>query len=60
MRLDTLEPGMIREVSASIGAWLIAQGYAKSEMRSAPREGQRQSVVNLPPDVAHERRRNPR
>jgi len=34
--LDKLAPGMIREVSASIGSWLIAQGYAELEMRSTP------------------------
>jgi hypothetical protein len=31
--LDLLEPGTVREVSASIGSWLIAQGYALPEMR---------------------------
>ena len=31
--LDTLRPGSVREVSASIGTWLMAQGYAELEMR---------------------------
>ena len=29
-----MRPGSVREVSPSIGAWLIAQGYAEPEMRS--------------------------
>jgi hypothetical protein len=33
VRLDSMKPGMIREVSASIGAWLIAERYAVPEMR---------------------------
>jgi hypothetical protein len=37
VRLDTLVPGTIRDVSASIGSWLIAEGYAEPEMRAAPR-----------------------
>jgi hypothetical protein len=31
--MDGLAPGMIREVSASIGSWLIVRGYAEPEMR---------------------------
>ena len=31
--LDLFLPGMVRDVSSSLGAWLIAQGYALSEMR---------------------------
>jgi hypothetical protein len=34
VRLDNMEPGTVREVSASIGAWLIAQRYADAEMRN--------------------------
>ena len=33
MTLDRFEPGTVREVSASIGSWLIAEGYAIPEMR---------------------------
>jgi hypothetical protein len=33
VRLDDMKPGMVREVSASIGAWLIADGFAEPEMR---------------------------
>jgi hypothetical protein len=34
VRLDNMRPGTVREVSASIGTWLIAQRYAEPEMRS--------------------------
>jgi hypothetical protein len=32
--LDCLTVGSVRDVSASIATWLIAQGYAVPEMRS--------------------------
>jgi nicotinic acid phosphoribosyltransferase len=35
VRLDGFRPGAVREVSASVGAWLIANGYADAEMRRA-------------------------
>ena len=57
VRLDRLEPGTVREVSASIGSWLIAEGYAEPEMRREPNDDEdgigRRSV-------AHDRRRRPR
>ena len=33
VNLDRLAPGTIRDVSPSIGAWLVAEGYAEPEMR---------------------------
>ena len=33
VRLDGMRPGTVREVSASIGAWLVAERYAVPEMR---------------------------
>jgi hypothetical protein len=33
LSLDQLTPGSVRDVSAIIAAWLIAQGYAQAEMR---------------------------
>jgi len=36
VRLDNFEAGTVRVVSPSVGAWLIAQGYAELEMRSQP------------------------
>src|SRR5262245_16999093 len=34
VRLDTFIVGTVRDVSASLGSWLVAQGYADLEMRS--------------------------
>jgi len=31
--LDMLTPGSVRDVSAALATWLIAQGYAQAEMR---------------------------
>jgi hypothetical protein len=36
--LDRLERGAVKEVSPSIGSWLIAQGYAAPEMRQSSNE----------------------
>jgi hypothetical protein len=50
VRLDDLKPGAVRVVSASVGAWLISQGYADLEMREPvthPREA---------PEGPHQRR----
>jgi len=33
VRLDSMRPGVVREVSPSIGAWLVAERYAVPEMR---------------------------
>jgi hypothetical protein len=38
MSLDTLRPGSVCDVSASIGSWLIVKGYAYPEMRSGAAE----------------------
>jgi hypothetical protein len=38
VHLDGLLRGSVREVSPSIGSWLIAQGYAEPEMRQGSRE----------------------
>ncbi len=37
--LNGMTPGTVREVSALIGAWLIAEGYAEPEMRRVAPEG---------------------
>jgi hypothetical protein len=37
VQVGTLKAGTIREVSSSIGSWLIAEGYAEPEMRQSPR-----------------------
>jgi hypothetical protein len=41
IRLDHLEPGTVREVSPTIGAWLMVEGYGVLEMRDLARRGQR-------------------
>jgi hypothetical protein len=46
VRLDNMEPGTVREVSTSIGAWLIAEGFAELEMR--------RPVEEDPFDVSHD------
>ena len=33
VKLDRFAPGSVRDVSPSIAAWLIAEGYADPEMR---------------------------
>jgi hypothetical protein len=37
VKLHTLMPGNVRDVSSTLGMWLIAQGYARSEMRADAR-----------------------
>jgi hypothetical protein len=34
VNLGVFQVGTVREVSASIASWLIAEGYAKPEMRA--------------------------
>jgi hypothetical protein len=34
VRLDIFQPNTVRDVSSTLGNWLIAQGYALSEMRT--------------------------
>jgi hypothetical protein len=38
LSLDRFLPGCVVDVSASVGAWLIAQGYADPEMRGGDAE----------------------
>jgi hypothetical protein len=58
IRLDKFVSGEVRDVSASIGTWLVAQGYAEPEMRHGGRsENQEFSKgTTTPYDVAHDRR----
>jgi hypothetical protein len=41
IRLDHLDPGTVREVSPTIGAWLMAEGYGVLEMRNPAHKDQR-------------------
>lgn len=36
--VDRYVPGSVRDVPTTIGAWLIAEGYAEPEMRRSPKE----------------------
>jgi hypothetical protein len=50
--LDTLRPGSVCDVSATIGSWLIVQGYAYPEMRQTPEDdpfaAERRPASDLP------------
>ena len=61
VHLDGLARGTVREVSPSIGSWLITQGYAEPEMRQASREeNQDLSGFKRVRDSANERNRHRR
>jgi hypothetical protein len=47
VRLDVLEPGMVKEVSASVAAWLIAERYALPEMRRSSEDDAFSTVRDL-------------
>ena len=49
--LDALQPGMVREVSASVGSWLIAEGYAVPEMRRTAEDDGFSTVKDVPDSV---------
>jgi hypothetical protein len=58
VHLDGMARGTVREVSPSIGSWLITQGYAEPEMRQTSREeNQDLSGFRRVRDTAHDRRR---
>jgi hypothetical protein len=58
IRLDRFVAGEVRDVSPSIGSWLIAQGYAEPEMRQDARNVNEEfsTEVKTPRDLAHDRR----
>ncbi len=57
VQLDGLTRGSVREVSSSIGAWLIAEGYAEPEMRRPAEEDLEFSgIKTTDPHSADERR----
>lgn len=59
--LKRFTPGSIREVSSTTAAWLIAEGYAEPEMRSASREeDQFYAVRDDKPSIANDRRQRGR
>ena len=46
VRLGDMQPGSVREVSSSIGSWLIANHYAEPEMRQDIRAYQDDFLVD--------------
>jgi hypothetical protein len=58
--LRSFYPGAVREVSPLLGAWLIAAGYADSEMRvSHPFDGLDNYFTTAPPPpIRRDRRRS--
>ena len=57
VQLDGLARGSVREVSPSIGAWLITEGYAEPEMRQTYREENQDLSGKRLRDTAHDRHR---
>jgi hypothetical protein len=49
VRLDDMRPGAVREVSPSIGAWLVAERYAVPEMRSGVRAHEDDFLIGRQP-----------
>lgn len=47
VRLDGLQPGMVKEVSASVGSWLIAERYADAEMRRISEDSEFSTVKDV-------------
>jgi hypothetical protein len=58
VRLDRFQRGDVREVSPSIGSWLIAEGYAEPEMRQT--QSEEFPGITIPSNLAHTRRANDR
>jgi len=58
VRLDIFHRGEVREVSPSIGSWLIAEGYAEPEMRQNSRDENQgfSGGISFPFDIANDRR----
>jgi hypothetical protein len=66
VRLDDMRPGTVREVSSSVGSWLIAERFAEPEMRSEfkmyeddflyEREAPHERIRNAPRRRSYDRR----
>ena len=54
VRLDRFERGSIREVSYSVGAWLVAQGYAVPEMRRPEDRDEFPNALRRPRETVHD------
>ena len=60
VRLDDMVPGSVREVSPSIGAWLIAERYAEPEMRQDVKTYEEDFLLHLRATADHRVRHSPR
>jgi hypothetical protein len=49
VRLDNMRPGAVREVSPSIGAWLVVERYAVPEMRADVRTHEDDFLIGREP-----------
>ena len=65
VRLDGFRPGTVRDVSAILGAWLVAERYAEPEMRRTvddalenPSDAKGGTTQALDPDRRRRRRRS--
>jgi hypothetical protein len=58
VRLDDLAPGDLRTVSAIVGAWLIAEGYAEPEMRRERSDDEGKPAPPHPGDRRDPRQQN--
>ena len=57
VRVDQYERGTVREVSSSIGSWLITEGYAEPEMRRRDEDREFWGITDLRSTAtAHDRR----
>jgi hypothetical protein len=60
VRLESLAPGSVRDVSPNVGSWLMAEGYAELEMRApnaAREEPKRFGATSIRSDAADRRRK---
>jgi len=57
--LENLVPGAVKDVSTSLGTWLVAQGYAELEMRSVSADSFQDAFSSLS-GMPNDRRRQPR
>lgn len=60
VRLDVFQPGKVCDVSSSVGAWLIANGYALAEMRVDAPATERRSENDRRRRLGKSDDRNPR
>jgi hypothetical protein len=53
--LDDLRPGTVHDLTSIFGAWLVAQGYAKPEMRRDARVVGEEEFTNVSEQGANPR-----